>query len=176
MMWRRNAASKRPNVNAGMCISFTFSLFEAAGQRKVCSPGFAWVFSDNASSRLTRFFLTAFFRFKSTYAASMMPRSHGRGALQSDRLRNAQTDIGHAASMMPQSHGVARCVPPAPWNVARCVPPAPWNVARCVPPAPKPFPAGGTPRGTSLPAGGTPRGTSAKILFSICNRKSGHIH
>ena len=62
-------------------------------QRKVCSPGFAWGFSDNASSRLTRI-LTAFFRFKSTYMASMMPRSHGRVALQSDRLRNAQTDIG----------------------------------------------------------------------------------
>ena len=54
-IWRRNAVSKRPNVNNGMCILFTFSLFEASGQRRACPPGFAWGFPDDASSRLTRF-------------------------------------------------------------------------------------------------------------------------
>ena len=36
-----------------MHIMFTFSLFEAAGQRTAYPPGFAWVFLHDASSRLT---------------------------------------------------------------------------------------------------------------------------
>ena len=35
---KENTASKRLKVNDGMYILFTFSLFEAVDQRKVCPP------------------------------------------------------------------------------------------------------------------------------------------